>query len=600
MKLAPRLLWLALAVTMVAGGNIAHAADSRKVLRVAIVSAETGFDPQATGDLYSTYVNRVIFEPPYTYDYLARPYRIVPNTAAAMPDISADGLTWTIRIKPGIYFTPDPAFNGRKRELTAADYAYALKRVIDPRMRSPNLQQFDGKFEGADAFVQKAKADGKFDYDSPMPGLQALDRYTLRIKLTAPSYDMLADLTTDTAGAVAREVIEAYGDGNGWAMDHPVGTGPYVLKEWRRGQKMVLEANADYRDVRYPEAGDAGDARIAAKLKGRKLPFIGRVEVYVIEEGNPRLLAFEKGDLDYTTIPSELTPKVLDSGNKLNARYAKANVVLGRGIQPSISYTYFNMDDPVVGGYGKEHIALRRAISMAYNTDDDIRIMRKGQAQPATQPVPPGVTGYEPSFNGHASYDPAGARALLDKFGYVDRDGDGWRELPDGKPLVLRMSSTIGSFERQSDELWQRSLNAVGIKVEFVKQKFPDMVKMARAGNLQIWSLANTNTTTEGYGFYGLLYGPNAGLSNLARFNLPEFNKLYDESRRLPDSPARTKIFREMSSLVTAYAPWMINVYRIENVVVYPWVLGYKYNALNQHPWQYYDIDLSRKRVTVE
>src|SRR6185503_16591950 len=104
------------------------------------------------------------------------------------------------------------------------------------------------------------------------------------------------------------------------------------------------------------------------------------------------------------------------------------------------------------------------------------------------------------------------------KFGYVDRDGDGWRDLPDGKPLVLRMNSTIGTFERQSDELWQKSLNAIGIKVEFVKQKFPETLKMARAGQVQMWTLSETNTTTEGSGFFALLYGGHAGLSNLSRF----------------------------------------------------------------------------------
>jgi ABC-type transport system substrate-binding protein len=160
--------------------------------------------------------------------------------------------------------------------------------------------------------------------------------------------------------------------------------------------------------------------------------------------------------------------------------------------------------------------------------------------------------------------------------------------------------STIGTFERQSDELWQRSLNAIGIKVEFVKRKFPEMLKTARAGQVQMWGLANTNLTTEGYGFFGLLYGAHAGLSNLSRFNLPEFNRLYEQSRRLPDSPERTRLFREMSALVTAYAPWMLDVYRIENVVVYPWVQGYKYNPIDQHPWQYYDIDPARKRVAVQ
>jgi len=578
----------------------AGAADPEKVLRVSFPSAETGFDPQASGDIYSNYVNRAIFDPPYAYDYLARPHRIVPNTAAAMPEISADGLTWTIRLQPGIHFADDPAFKGGRRELTAADYVYSWKRVLDPRTRSPSLQQFDGKFVGAAELVAKAKATGRFDYDAPLEGLQAIDRQTLRIRLTAPSYDLLADLTTVAAGAVAREVIEAYGDASSWAMANPVGTGPYRIREWQRAQKIVLEANPGFRDVTYPASNDPADRAIVARLAGKKLPLAGRVEISIIEEGIPRLLTFERGDLDYLAVPADVAAKVLEPDNTLKPRYLRAGVRLARGIQPSIVYTYFNMDDPVVGGYTPERVALRRAISMAYNTDEDIRVVRQGQAVPATQPVPPGVTGHDPGFNGHVRFDPAGARALLDRFGYVDRDGDKWRDLPDGRPLVLRMASTIGTVERQLDELWQRSLNAVGIRIEFVKQKFPETLKMARAGQLQMWGLSNTNTTTEGYGFFGLLYGPHAGLSNFSRFDLPEFNRRYDASRRLPDGAERTKLFREMSALVTAYAPWMIDVYRYESVVVYPWVIGYKYNGLYQHPWPYLDIDLASKRAPVQ
>ena len=600
-RLAASLCGAAVAVALIANAPSASAqADPEKVLRVVFPVAETGFDPQASLDAYSNHVIRAMFDAPYRYDHLARPYKIVSNTAAALPEISPDGLEWTIRIKPGIYFADDPAFNGKKRELTAADYVYSWKRVIDPRMRSPNLQTFDDKFAGADALVAKAKETGRFDYDAPLEGLSAPDRYTLRLKLVRPAYDLLSDLTTQAAAAVAREVIEKYGDGNGWAMANPVGTGPYRLKDWRRGQKIVLEANPGFREVRYPESHDPADREIMARLKGKKIPLIGRVEIYIIEESNPRLLAFEKGDLDFVTVPPDLVPNVVDANNQLKPRFARAGVALARGIQPAISYTFFNMEDPVVGGYTKDKIALRRAIGMAYNTDEEIRVLWHGQAIPATQPIPPNVTGYDPNFNGHVRHDLAGAKALLDKFGYVDRDGDGWRDLPDGKPLVLSMGSPPDARGRQYEEMWQRSLNAAGIKVEFIKQKWPDLLKMARAGQLQMWYLGNINTTTEGYGFLGLLYGGHAGLSNIARFDLPEFNKLYDASRSLPDSPERTRMFREMSALVTAYAPWNLEVYRYENVLVYPWVKGYKYNAIQQHPWQYFDIDLKVPRKAVE
>jgi len=575
-------------------------ADPNKVLRVAFPVAETGLDPQATNDIYSTYVQRAIFDPLYTYDVLARPYRIVPNTAAALPEISPDGLAWTIRVKPGIYFNDDPAFKGRKRELTAADYVFSIKRVLDPKMRAPQLQAFDGLFDGADAVVAKAKETGKFDYDAVMPGLQATDRYTIRIRLVHTAYDLLPNLTIATGAAVAREVVEAYADGNGWVMQNPVGTGPFRLKEWRRGQKIVVEANPGFRDMRYPDSADPADRGIVAKLKGRKLPMIGTIDISIIEESNPRLLAFEKGDLDYIQVPPDLVPNVLQPDNTLQPRFAKAGVTLARGIQPAVSYTYFNMEDPVVGGYTKDKVALRRAIGMAFNTDEEIKVLWHGQAVPATGPIPPHVIGYDPKFNGHVSYDMPGAKALLDKFGYVDRDGDGFRDMPDGKPLVLAIGSAPDARGRQYEELWQKTLTGLGVRVEFKKQKWPDLLKMARAGQLQMWYLGNINVTTDGYSFLGLLYGKHAGLTNISRFNLPEYNKLYDQSRSMPDTPERTKLFREMSGLVTAYAPWNLEVYRYENLIVYPWVIGYKYNAFSNHPWMYYDIDLKMPRRPVQ
>jgi ABC-type transport system substrate-binding protein len=587
----------ALATVLVLSAAPAFAADLSKTLRVAFPVGETGFDPAPVGDIYSQYVNRAIFDTLYKYDYLARPYKIVPNTATSLPEISPDGKTWTIKIKPGIYFADDPAFKGKKRELTAADYVYSWKRIIDPKMRSNNLQIFDRKILGADAVVAAAKENGKFDYDAPMEGLQAIDRHTIRLQLNFPSYDLMAELTTASTAAVAREIIEAYGDENGWTMANPVGTGPYRLKEWRRGQKIVLEANPGYRDETFPESSAPEDRALVAKMRGKKLPIIGRIEISIIEESNPRLLAFQNRELDYLTVPSDLVANVLVADNKLKPELAKQGIVHARGVQPAISYTYFNMEDPVVGGYTKEKIALRRAISMAYNVDEEIRVLRQGQAEPATQPIPPSVAGYDPKIKGNARHDVAGAKALLDKFGYVDRDGDGWRDLPDGKPLKVMIGSDPSALNRQYDELWQRSLTAVGIRVEFVKQKWPDLLKMARYGQLQMWFLGNINTTPEGFGFMSLLYGPHSGFANLSRFSLPEFNQLYERAQKLPDGAERTQLFRKMSELVNAYAPWLLNAYRYENVLLQPWVLGYKHTVFDWHPWKYYDIDVGRRNV---
>lgn len=574
----------------------AHAQpDTSKVLRVSFPVAETGFDPQAAGDLYSNSVNRAIFDAPYRYDHLARPLKLVPNTAAALPEITPDGKTWTIRIKPGIYFADDPAFKGKKRELTAQDYVYSWKRILDPRMRSNSLDALNGRLVDPSGVLAKAREAGRLDYDTSLDGLQAIDRYTIRLKLNFPDTELLASLTTTAFGAVAREVIEAYGDASTWAMANPVGTGPYRLKEWRRGQKIVLEANPGFREVRYPESSDPADKATMAKLKGKRIPLIGRIEVSIIEESNPRLLAFEQRELDYVSVPPDLVWNVLDPPATLKPRLAQQGIQLGRGIQPAISYTYFNMEDAIVGGYTPEKVALRRAVSMGYNAPEDIKVIRQGQATPANQVIPPTVSGFNPKLPARAIYDPAGARALLDRFGYKDRNDDGFRELPDGKPLALKLSSAPSATERQFDELWVRSMNAIGIRIEFNKQKWPDLLKAARLGQLQMFSLGNINTTPEGFGFLGLLYGGNAGFSNLARFKHPDYDRLYEQARGMPYGGEREAIMQKMGEIVNAYAPWNLTVFRYENVLVHPWIIGYKYNGYNQHPWAYFDIDVQRR-----
>jgi ABC-type transport system substrate-binding protein len=586
----------ALAIALVAAGAPpAHAAaDPDKVLRVAFLIAETGFDPQATSDLYSDSVQRAIFEPPYGFDYLARPYKRVPRTAAAMPEITDGGRTWTIRLRPGIHFADDPAFGGKPRELTAADYVYSWKRLIDPRMRSPFAWYLDHKIVGADAVVEASRKTNRFDYDAPMAGLRAVDRYTIRVELKEPDYILMGYLCSSPMAAVAREVVERYGDASGWVMANPVGTGPYRLKSWRRGAQIVLEANPAYRTETFPTSDDPGDRAIVAAMKGKTIPQIGRIEIAIMEESNPRLLAFDSRALDYVNVPSELADRVLDAASKLKPDYAARGVRLASVVQPSIAYAYFNMDDATVGGFSNERIALRRAIGMAVNTPELIRVVYQGQALRATQLIPPGVTGHDDGLDIAAKYDPAAAAALLDRFGYIDRDRDGWRDQPDGKPLTIVMASTPSTRDREIDELWQRSLKAVGIRIEFVKQKFPDLIKMGKVGQLQMWRLGWINAYAEGDAFVQLLYGDNIGQTNYARFRREEYDALYRKSRTIPDSPERDKLYRRMSEIVAAYNPWNLSVYTIESTIVQPWVVGYKKHAYWEHPWAYLDVDRAR------
>ena len=586
-----RLLALIAIAALARFAPAAVAADMRKTLHVAFPVAETGFDPQALGDTYSDAVCLGIFDPLYRYDYFARPVALEPNTAAALPEITDGGRTYTIRLKRGIYFAADPAFGGKRRELTADDYVYSIKRVFDPKVRSYWLYLFERTLVGLDAPLERARKTGKFDYDERIEGLQALDRYTLRIRFKEPDFGFKWWLTTSSFAAVAREVVEKYQDDSHRVMENPVGTGPYRLKTWTRGQRIVLEANPDFRTETYPVPGrDTGDAAIAKGLTGRKLPLVGTVDISIVEEAQPRMLSFDRGSLDYVSVPATLVPTVLDD-DRLKPGLAKRGIVLHRLAEPSLAFFFFNLDDPLVGGYEPAKIALRRAISLAFDRQTSIRQLANGQAILADQPIPPGVYGNDPSIAIKIPFDPAAARALLVRFGYKDRDGDGYRETPDGKPLVLQKGSTTDAAARASDELWKRNMDAIGLRIAFVKNKWPELNKMTEAGQMMMWGLGWISNVPDGDPYYSYLVSRNIGTSNDARLRLPEYDKLYDQSHTLPDGAARNALYRRMNELIASYAPWIISDYPYRNDLTQPWLKGFKANAFQRSQWAYYDVD---------
>jgi oligopeptide transport system substrate-binding protein len=586
------LTFIALAASITLVPPATRAADMTKTLRVAIPVAETGFDPQATSDIYSFAVIDAIFDPLYVYDYFARPVRLAPNTAASLPQISDDGTTYTIKVRPGIHFATDPAFKGKPRELTAEDYVYSFKRMFDPKVRSYWLYVFEDNLVGLDEALASARKSGIFDYDAKLEGLQAIDRYTLRIRFRRPNFGFQWWLTTGQFAAVAREVVDMYQDASHRVMENPVGTGAYRLKSWTRGQRILLEANPDYREVLFPAPGPGsapGDAAIAEGLVGRRLPLVGNVDISVIEEAQPRLLSFKTGKLDYVALPPTLSANALD-GAALRPEFAQRGVVLHREVTPSISFFFFNLDHPLVGGYAPEKLALRRAISMGYDRAAAIAQLRDGQGILANQPVAPPLYGYDPAYKAPYGFDPAAARALLDKFGYKDRDGDGYRELPDGKPLTLVLASTTDNAARTSDELWKRDMDALGLRITFLKNKWPELNKMSEAGQLMMWGLGWTSGIPEGFDTYSYFYSKNIGTSNDARMRLPAYDALYDKARKLPDGPQRTAILDAMNDLIFSYAPWIFTDYPYRNMLVQPWVKGYKLNTFLEQQWRYHDV----------
>ncbi len=572
----------------------AAAEPAPKVLRYAFRIAETGFDPAKILDLYSRTVTAHIFEALVGYDHLARPVQLRPLTTVELPTPSDNYTVWTARIKPGIYFQDDPAFGGKKRELTAADYAYSFKRMADPKNAAPVWTTVEGwHLTGLKAAREQAMKSGRFDYDAPLVGLQVLDRYTLRFQLDKPSPRFLQELAlSDVFGAVAREVIEAAGDDS---MARPVGTGPFVLKQWRRGSFIALERNPGYRERFYdaqPAADDAEGQALLARFKGRRLPMVDRVEISILAEDQPRWLSFLGGEHDFLERVPEPFISIAAPNNQLAPNLAKQGKRLHRTLGSDVFLMFFNMEDPVVGGLEPHKVALRRAIGLAMDVPREIRLVRGGQAIPAQGTHPPHTSGFVPGFKSEMSdFDPARAMGLLDTYGYIDRDGDGCRDAPGGGPLKLAMSTTPEGVQRQLDELFNKDMKRIGLCIPFLTAKWPEQLKAARGGKLQMWSVAYASVAPDGVSAAQRFSSAHAGGNNISRFSLPEADRIVEQLQEMPDGPERQALFARIQNIGNAYMPYKFKGHRFLLDIEARPMSGYRRPLFWVNWWEHVDID---------
>jgi ABC-type transport system substrate-binding protein len=563
-----------------------------KTLRLAQTGVENGFDPAQVSDVVSAALVAGIFDAPLRYDYLARPARVVPSTAVALPEISDSFRRYVFRIKPGIHFTDHPAFKGQPRELTAADYVYSIKRYYDPATRSPVLFHYQNAgVLGLSELRQKA-LDGKtaFDYDTEVEGLRTLDRYTFEVRLAKPAPRLSYVFANGAlSGALAREVVEHHKDK---IAENPVGTGAFRLVSWKRASRIVFERNPQHHGVydEQPNADDKAGQALAARLKGRRLPLVDRIEFSYIDEAQPRWLAFLNNEVDTLGVPAEYTSQAVPGG-KLAPHLAKRGIRLHAARQPSTWYTYFAMQDPVLGGYTPDKVALRRALALAYDGQREIDTVRKGQMEPAQTLLPPQVSGYDDRIKTEMSdHSPARARALLDLYGYVDRDGDGWRERPDGQPLELEFTTQTDQIARGLQELWRKAMNEVGVRIRFRMGSWQENIKASRAGKLMMWGTGWSAALPDGSYFLDVLYGPNKGQSNHARFDLPAFNALHERQREMPDGPERDALIAQALRLSVAYMPLKATGHTRAYALSHPRVVGYVPHPFTRDWWRWVDV----------
>jgi len=522
------------------------------VRRAALTAKIRGLDPQDIGDTTSSAVAGQIFETLYTYAYLERPYRLIPQLAEGMPEISADGKKYTIKIRPGVYFADDPAFpGGRGRELTAGDFILAWKRMADINNRSTNYSAiFAGYVEGLDEFREYSARVDEVDYERPVAGLRAPDPRTLEITLTRPHNFLLYWLAHLPTAPVAREVLERYGRD---LVNHPVGTGPFKLAGNFRSNRFSLVRNKNFRREFYPDRAAAELAeRGLLEDAGRPIPFIDRIEWTIIEESQPYWLAFLAGKIDSAGIPKDSFDGVITPARALSPELAARGVRLIKAEDPSIFYYGFNMDDPVVG----KNRPLRQAMSLAFDRETYIETFLNGRGRIPAGPIPPMIPGFrEDRVNPYTRYDPARARALLAEA----------EEIAGGEIPVLKLAMPGTDTEvRQQGEFFRIQMRRLGLEVEVDYMTWPKFQDAAKTRSHQIFALGWLADYPDAQNFLLLFYGPNRSPGpNTSNYQNPEFDALYERAIAIPEPEGRIPLYHRMEDIVIEDCPWLLTTYRV-------------------------------------
>jgi oligopeptide transport system substrate-binding protein len=561
------------------------------VLRVSIPDDAKSLDPANAYDGISLDIVPDIYETLYQYDYLSETYKVIPLLAADMPKYSSDRLTVTIPIKRGVKYQDDPCFKetgGKGREVKAQDFVYGLKRLAIPSIQSQGWWVFDGKITGINAFHDKLsalpKAEARKHWEDPV-GIKALDDYTLQIKLIKPYPQLLYVLVMTFASPVPREAITAYGDENGNIHDHPVGTGPFQLKKWNRGHKIILARNPNHHPEFYPlQASPVYKKQGLLLDSGRPLPFLDEISFVLIKEPQPSWLGFMRGELELMGIPKDNFAQAITPQMELSQELKNKGIKLSLATGARFYYVSFNLKDKLLGG--NKH--LRQAISSAINRDEWIDLFTNGRGKKMISALPPGIPDRPKTEKIKYDYNIAQARELLKKAGY-----------PDGKDLPMLNFDMRGadSVSRQMGEFFTKQFADVGIKLNVIYNTFPAFLEKMKQGNLQLsyggWGLDYPDAENV----YQLLYGPNkAPGPNESNYDNPEMNKLYEQMAVIESGPKRAAIVQRMDDILQEDCPWAMGYYHTSFNLSQPWVLNYRADGIITNTHKYLRIDLEIKK----
>lgn len=510
----------------------------------------TSLDPIKAATQYSSLVVANVFDTLYTYKYLKRPYELKPNLAVAMPEVSEDGLTYTISLKPGVKFHPHPAFGTESgtRAVVAEDFIYSLKRSFDPNNRASGAWLWQGKIKGLDDW----KAMGS-NYDEPVSGLTAIDDHRLKIQLTQPYPQLTYTLAMGFSAITPREVVEALGQEFG---SKPIGSGPFILETFD-SEVAYFKKNTDFRKEPLDVYAEGYDDHIHGHtgikdLDGQSPPFIDQLEIHFVKESTSRWNSFTKGnEIQYTTVPKDKQNSVILSKSPLTLHpQITENFNHRYGMEAGFVYGGFNMDDPIFGINGDpvhdaKSKALRCAIRKSHNWEQKNRAFYFGLGTIFPGIITPSVMEYDPTQSQESvTLDVDAAKKML--------SDQGWHA--DNLP-VFEYHVNGSVLNKQFFEQMRGFLHKIGYPLPLIEYHpypsfgaFNQAIKNREAPFFFMsWFLdyPDAENTLQ------LFYGPNQSPgSNNFNYQNPEYDRLYEQASVMQPSSERTAIYRQMNQMV--------------------------------------------------
>ena len=566
---------------------------------------------------------------------------------------------YEIRIRPGIRYQPHPAFARRPdgayryhrmdaatikgvhalsdfehrgtRELLARDYVYQIKRLADPALHSPLAGLLGAHIQGFAQFgevlteVRRQRLDGAWlDLGRfAMSGVEVLGRYRYRITVDSAYPQFIYWLAMPFFAPMPWEAdlfhsVPGLADRNITLNWYPLGSGAYMMTENDPNRRMVLERNPNYHDDRYPQHGEASDRRNGLLADaGRTLPFIDKVVFNLEKEDIPYWNKFLQGYYDSSGIHSDSFDQAITFGAggefEVSDEMRTRGVNLASAAQATVIYIGFNMLDPVVGGYDERAVKLRRALSIAVDMEEYISIFLNGRGIAAQGPIAPGVFGYRDSgpqaVNSYV-YDQVGpgavrkplaeARRLMREAGYA-----GGIDRRSGAPLVLYFDTLGTGPDAKSFLNWMRKQFAkLDVQLVIRNTDYNRFQEKMLQGGAQIFRWGWNADYPDPENFLFLLYGANAkvghGGENASNYRNPQFDRLFEQMKSMPDGAARQALIDRMLEIVRHDAPWIWGVHPKSLSLHHAWMGNYKPNLMAHNVLKYrkLDVDLRARQVS--